>query len=51
MVDTDDTRRTTAGVWHKLPKGELKIFKFEDQFNLENQGQGHKFSQSYQTFR
>ena len=33
MVDTDDTRRTmddgrrtTPGVWHKLPTGELKIF-------------------------
>ena len=32
MVDTDDTRRTihegrrtTPGVWHKLPTGELKI--------------------------
>ena len=32
MVDTDDTqhtmddgRRTTPGVWHKLPRGELKI--------------------------
>ena len=31
MVDTDDTRRTihdgrrtTPGVWHKLPTGELK---------------------------
>ena len=25
MVDTDDTRRTTPRVWHKLPTGELKI--------------------------
>ena len=32
MVDTDDTRRTmddrrrtTPGVWHKLPTGELKM--------------------------
>ena len=24
MVDTDDGRRTTPGVWHKLPTGELK---------------------------
>ena len=23
MVDTDDTRRTTPWVWHKLPTGEL----------------------------
>ena len=35
MVDTDDTRRTihdgrrtTPGVWHKLPTGELKIKAF-----------------------
>ena len=34
MVDTDDTgqtmdngRRTTPGVWHKLPTGELKSNK------------------------
>ena len=34
MVDTDDTRRTTderqgtaPGVWHKLPKRELKIYR------------------------
>ena len=34
MVDTDDTRRTihdgrrtTPQVWHKLPKGELKMPK------------------------
>ena len=26
LVDIDDTRRTTPGVWHKLPTGELKIF-------------------------
>ena len=25
MVDTDDTRRTTPRVWHKLPTGELKM--------------------------
>ena len=25
MVDTDDIRRTTPGVWHKLPTGELKV--------------------------
>ena len=24
MVDTDDTQRTTPGVWHKLPTGDLK---------------------------
>ena len=27
MVDTDDTRRTTPWVWHKLPTGELKTRK------------------------
>ena len=25
MVDTDDGRQTTPGVWHKLPTGELKM--------------------------
>ena len=29
MVDTEDTRWTTdnAGVWHKLPTGEVKILQ------------------------
>ena len=37
MVDPDDTRRTmddgrrtTPGVWHKLPTGELKTFDVGD---------------------
>ena len=25
MVDTDDTRQMTPGVWHKLPTGELTL--------------------------
>ena len=25
MVDTDDTRRTTSRVWHKLPTDEVTI--------------------------
>ena len=24
MVDTDDTRQTTPGLWHELPRGDLK---------------------------
>ena len=43
MVDTDDTRRTTDDgrrttprVWHKLPTGELIIDWLEKQFNSLN---------------
>ena len=48
MVDTDDTRRTTPGVWHKLHTGELKssIF-YKNSLNLKDldgEGEGHKFS-------
>ena len=43
MVDTDDTRRTTDDgrrttprVWHKLPTGELKIIEaFNDSVIVE----------------
>ena len=27
---TDDGRRTTPGVWHKLPTGELKMKNFDN---------------------
>ena len=43
MVDTDDTRRTTDDgrrttprVWHKLPTGELKMVKFRENSILGN---------------
>ena len=41
----------------KIPNGSNvhkklhKSFKFQGQFDLEGQGQGHQFSKSYETFR
>ena len=54
MVDTDDTRRTmddgrrtTPGVWHKLPTGELKTLS---KLDLEPKCQGHSRNQKIMTW-
>ena len=53
MMDTDDTRRTTndgrrttTRVWHKLPTGELKMIS---KLDLEPKVQGHSKKQKILT--
>ena len=43
MVDTDDTRRTTQRVWHKLSTGELKTLS---KLDLDPRCQGHGRNQN-----
>ena len=54
MVDTDDTRRTTDDgrrttprVWHKLPTGELKMYIDVHRLQLDEHQQSHLFNSLY----
>ena len=45
IVDTDNTRQTTRGVWHKLPPGELKRCELEVTIKASILGVGSFISQ------
>ena len=45
MVDTDDTRRTTPGKWHKLPPGKLKRYELDVTIKASILGVGCSISQ------
>ena len=45
-----NTELKFQGKIHKVQKELRKMFKFQDQFDLEGQGQGHQFSNPSETF-
>ena len=45
MVDTDNTRRTTPGVWHRLPPGEQKRSELDVTIKASILGVGSCISQ------
>ena len=45
MVDTDDTRQTTPGVWHKLPTGDLKKSELDVTIKTSILGVGYSICQ------
>ena len=45
IVDTDNTRQTTAVVWHRLPPGELKRYELDVTIKASILGVGCSISQ------
>ena len=45
IVDTDNTRQTRSGVWHKLPTGDLQKSELNVTIKISILGVGYSISQ------